>query len=71
LAQKVGTQVDLYEIDECYYDFIRASFEPCSLDELTTRAQATAQALGLEKSPQDMIAELQEFGILIQLGEAK
>lgn len=70
LAQKIGTQVDLYEIDECYYNFIRMSGEPCTLEELTKRAETVALELGLAKQPEEMIAELQEFGILIQLGEA-
>jgi len=70
LAQKIGTQVDLYEIDECYYNLIRLSDEPCSLAELTKRAETVAKELGLQKQPEEMITELQEFGILIQLGEA-
>lgn len=69
LAQRVGNQVDLYEIDECYYNLIRSSGEPCSLEELTARAERIAQELGLDKNPQEMIAELQEFGILILLEE--
>jgi hypothetical protein len=69
LAQKIDQLVDLYEIDECYYNLISQSETSCSLAEITERADRIAKELGLEKNPQDMIAELQEFGILIVLGE--
>lgn len=61
--------VDLYEIDNCYYQLLKQCETPKSNEQFHQIAQTIAQDLGVERTSEEMLQELLELGILIQQGE--
>ncbi|WP_139488235.1 hypothetical protein [Brevibacillus dissolubilis] len=69
LGMWTGTQVDLFEIDNSYYELMTRCKEPLSMEELLAVAEEIRVRFQKDRTAQEMVQELLEMAILIPIGE--
>ncbi|ARU60909.1 hypothetical protein CBW65_07195 [Tumebacillus avium] len=69
LALQTGDEIELFEIDACIYEILMQCEKPQSKEALTAVVQTAIQKHEVDKQPQEVLAELEELGILIEIGE--